>query len=223
MLSSVTGIIGNRGLGNYTAGSCFQDTFAHHLRSQGIRASTIDLASVKGVGYAARRFGDGPAVKEVDLMTPEEVHDLINYHITSSNSQNCQTIGGLISSATFAERNIQEPAFMSDPLFCHLRATQGHTKVNRESMQAAGSIITQAIAEKMSSMMSLAAADVDTSQSLSIYGVDSLVAVGLRSWFGKADGADVSILDILGRISIGELGMIAAQKSTLVAVKEMKG
>ncbi|KAE9962826.1 hypothetical protein BLS_009972 [Venturia inaequalis] len=224
MLSSVTGIIGNRGQGNYTAGGCFQDAFAHHLRSQGIKASTIDLASVKGVGYAARRFGDGAAVKEVDFMTPEEVHDLINYHITSSNSQNCQTIGGLISSATFAERNIQEPAFMSIEKYKHDRPYSVEALLTTaESMQAAGSIITQAIAEKMSSMMSLAAADVDTSQSLSIYGVDSLVAVGLRSWFGKADGADVSILDILGRISIGELGMIAAQKSTLVAVKEMKG
>lgn len=238
MLSSVTGIIGNRGQGNYTAGGCFQDAFAHHLRSQDIKASTIDLASVKGVGYAARRFGDGAAVKEVDFMIPEEVHDLIKFHITSSNSQNCQTIAGLISSATFTARNIQEPAFMSNPLFCHLRATQGPTKVNREvqvvssveallttaeSMKAAGSIVTQAIAEKMSSMMSLAAADVDTSQSLSMYGVDSLVAVGLRSWFGKAVGADVSILDILGRISIEELGMIAAQKSTLVVVRELQG
>lgn len=237
MLSSVTGIIGNRGQGNYTAGGCFQDAFAHHLRSRGIKASTIDLAAVKGVGYAARRFGDGTAVKEVDFMTPEEVHDLIEYHITSSTSQNCQTITGLISSATFTERNIEEPAFMSDPLFCHLRTTQGPTKVNQEvqvrssvvallttaeSMEAAGSIITQAIAEKMSNMMSLAAADVDTSQSLSTYGVDSLVAVGLRSWVGKMIGADVSILDILGRTNIIELGMIAAQKSTLVSVKRLK-
>lgn len=142
-----------------------------------------------------------------------------------------------MSSATFAERNIEDPAFMSDPLFCHLRTTHGPAKVNQEvqvrlsveallttaeSMEAAGFIITQAIAEKMSNMMSLAAADVDTSQSLSTYGVDSLVAVDRRSWFGKVIGADVSILDILDRINIDELGMIAAKKSTLVSVNELK-
>ena len=42
------------------------------------------------------------------------------------------------------------------------------------------------------------AGDVDTGKPLYAYGVDSLLAVELRNWFGKEIGAEVAIFDIMG-------------------------
>lgn len=49
-LSSASGVIGNRGQGNYAAGNCFQDALARHRTSQGMHSVSIDLGPVMGAG-----------------------------------------------------------------------------------------------------------------------------------------------------------------------------
>ncbi|KUI57610.1 Lovastatin diketide synthase LovF [Cytospora mali] len=50
-LSSASGVIGNRGQGNYAAGNCFQDALARHRTSLGMKNSvSIDLGPVMGAG-----------------------------------------------------------------------------------------------------------------------------------------------------------------------------
>ncbi|KAK7740770.1 Type I Iterative PKS [Cytospora paraplurivora] len=50
-LSSASGVIGNRGQGNYAAGNCFQDALARHRTSIGMKNSvSIDLGPVMGAG-----------------------------------------------------------------------------------------------------------------------------------------------------------------------------
>lgn len=50
-LSSASGVIGNRGQGNYAAGNCFQDSLARHRSETGLKNSvSIDLGPVLGAG-----------------------------------------------------------------------------------------------------------------------------------------------------------------------------
>lgn len=51
MLSSVSGIVGNRGQSNYCAGNTYQDALAHYRRSQGLTAQTVDLGAIGGMGW----------------------------------------------------------------------------------------------------------------------------------------------------------------------------
>lgn len=51
MLSSISGIMGNRGQSNYCAGNTYQDALAHHRQSLGLTAHTIDLGAVSGMGW----------------------------------------------------------------------------------------------------------------------------------------------------------------------------
>jgi KR domain/Phosphopantetheine attachment site len=238
ILSSVTGIIGNRGQGNYTAGNVFQDALARHLTSCGAAASSIDLANVMSAGYVAENHGDEAAVTEIEMMSLEELYALIEYHIDFSkrralSPETCQTVMGVISTGQFAERGVPQPAFMADPLFKQLHTAREVTETSKKdkgglsivvllasakSLDAAASSVAQAITQKMSDMMSLVDADIDTSQTLQSYGVDSLVAVGIRSWIKKEILADISVLDILGRGSIDDLSMIIATQSKLVNI-----
>ena len=55
MLSSVSGVIGNRGQAAYAAANSFLDEFAHYRVSKGFPATSIDLGVVKEIGFVAER------------------------------------------------------------------------------------------------------------------------------------------------------------------------
>ncbi|CAK7244314.1 MAG: hypothetical protein STHCBS139747_005852, partial [Sporothrix thermara] len=53
LLSSSSGVIGNRGQANYSAGNCFQDALARHRSALGMHSVSIDLGLVLGAGMVA--------------------------------------------------------------------------------------------------------------------------------------------------------------------------
>ena len=63
-LSSVAGIVGNRGQAAYSAANCFLDAFVQYRNKQGLAASSIDLTAVSDVGYLAENAERQPEVTE---------------------------------------------------------------------------------------------------------------------------------------------------------------
>ncbi|TVY33337.1 Fumagillin dodecapentaenoate synthase [Lachnellula subtilissima] len=51
LLSSIGGIYGNPGQGDYAAGNAFLDAFASYRQSLGLAACSVDLGVVEDVGY----------------------------------------------------------------------------------------------------------------------------------------------------------------------------
>lgn len=71
----------------------------------------------------------------------------------------------------------------------------------------------QTVRTKLQSSLNLhhalpAAEDIDTVRQLSDYGVDSLMAVELRSWLSRDFSADITVFDILGGASIAMIGQL---------------
>lgn len=77
-------------------------------------------------------------------------------------------------------------------------------------------IVLRALAVKLARAMgTITADDVEPGRPLSAYGVDSLMAVELRNWFGREFGATVAVFDIMGGAPISAIADLVVERSTV--------
>ncbi|CAK4031885.1 polyketide synthase [Lecanosticta acicola] len=239
MLSSATGILGNRGQSNYAAGNTFQDALAHHRRSRGLAASTIDVGAILSVGYVAEHaervtINKGISV-ELERIREEELHAMIEYAMDSRHKAAAQIVTGLSNRDRYRKKGMPTPTFMDFPLFAHLNAqsVNGAASSGEDSSVAvetllgvaktlseAASIVTDAVVAKLASLLSVSADDIDADKSVSANGIDSLVAMEFRTFLVRDVKADVPMLDIMGTSSIKVLSKKIASLSRAVAIGE---
>lgn len=246
LLSSICSVLGIRGQANYAAGNTYQDALAQYRKSQGHAATSLDLGNILSVGYVAERREQKSFTTlfsfVLDAIREDELHSLIEYNIDTratgpTRSPRAQLVTGLTTSETYRQKGAPEPSYMNNPLFTQLRASSssgssGENEDSGPSIQAllrtansldvAGALISDAIQKKLSYIMIIPVEEVDPQRSISSYGVDSLVAMELRSWFGKEMAADVQILDLMGTSSIVELSGKIAGMSKIVNMSDGK-
>ncbi len=73
------------------------------------------------------------------------------------------------------------------------------------SLDAAAEIVTEALAQKMASTLSVDRHELDTATPSIATGLTSLVAVELRNWLAKEVRCDAAILDFLGGATIATI------------------
>ena len=232
MLSSATGVLGNTSQANYAAGGTFQDAFARYRTSQGLPAVSIDLGMVKSVGYVAETKGVAERLAKIGYrpLEEEEVLRIIEAAVRTplrQQQRHSQVITGL---AQFEK--VDDIVWREELRFTGLQRLQtsgsksagdakggdsfGHLLSKAASLDEAADHVANAIINKLSEMFMLAVAEIDKSQELGKYGVDSLVAVELRNWLVSRMQTEVSIFDILQSASLMVLAEKAAAKSKFV-------
>src|SRR6476620_6875907 len=89
MFSSISSVFGNPAQGNYGAANAFLDSLAHHRRSLGLPALTINWGVLGGEGYVARneRVAEFLARQGTSALTPGEVTTLLESFLTSHATQ----------------------------------------------------------------------------------------------------------------------------------------
>lgn len=240
MLSSLVGLAGEPGQANYAVGNTFQDAFARHLVSKGQKAVAIDLGMMGSIGYVSESLDRAAQfVKQVGLeaMRPDELYEMLDEvcdpALPLPSPIEAQAVVGL---PTFqGPRDTGRAAlYESDPVFLGLRPDQGAGKTQRtdgaadgvawrtqlgaaESEEAATDVVVQALAQKLFKLMG---ADVlsDLLAPLHSYGLDSLVAIELRSWLLNDMGAEVAIFDLMGNGGVASLATLIVKRSSLVKV-----
>ena len=234
MLSSATGVLGNTSQANYAAGGTFQDAFARYRTSQGLPAVSIDLGMVKSVGYVAETAGVSERLAKIGYrpLEEEEVLRIIEAAVRTPLRQQQQRHSQIITGLAQFE-NVDDIVWREELRFTGLRRLQtsksksagsakkggdsfGHLLSTATSLEEATDHIANAIINKLSEMFMLAAAEIDKSQGLAKYGVDSLVAVELRNWLVSRMQTDISIFDIMQSASLMVLAEKAAAKSKFV-------
>src|SRR5436305_5368154 len=232
LLSSATGILGNRSQANYAAGNTYQDSLARYRVSKGLPAASIDLGHILSVGYVAENKERLTAMSIItsvlDSLKEVEIHSLIEYYLDPRHSiseNSCQLVSGLTSAAAYRQKGIPPPTYLNYPLFTHLNSVSNSARHSVEenpslavhvllssatTMETAATVVSDSIRHKLSKLLSISIDDIDPNKSISSNGVDSLIAMEFRSWLAKDLRADIPLLDIMGTSSISSLSQKSA-------------
>ena len=175
------------------------------------------------------------AFKASGLMMPIDSNEylaLLDYYCDPrrgvASSLESQMIVGL---ETPAGLRADVPALLQRPQFRHMHqmgldsspgatsdSTQGQTNYAAAlgaatSLASASDVVIDSLTQKLSKALSITPADIDTSKPLHSYGVDSLLALELRSWFAKEFKACMAIFEIMVGASFAAVASTVAGKS----------
>lgn len=237
MLSSLCGIIGTIGQANYAAGNTYQDALARYRVLMGQKALALDLGWMSDVGILAENEGIIRTTKELANLakiSETEFHALLEYYcnpnLKISSPLSAQQMVGLLTPAQFLSKGVEPPSWAQSSIFSPLTQVQlqgspvlssfsnADTDYAAEFVRAESpaDVVAAGLVTKLAHALSINRSEVDTSNPLHIYGVDSLLAVELRSWFAKIFSADIAVFEIMGQgNSIQALGRLVSAKSSL--------
>lgn len=246
ILASAVGIVGNSGQANYGAGNAYEDAVAHHLRTLGRPATSIDLGMMLDIGLVAE---EDSGMKRRNLerkgfvgMREAEFLAIMELAIQGSGAganhthhRSAQIITGIKTKSPSDDQQddpaVDEPSWMSSPIFSHLTkldvrssntaGTQGAQSTrtllkSATSLNDAVSIILNAIIVKLSRSLMIDVVELDPTRSTSAFGIDSLIAVELRNWFQREMKAEIPVFEILQANSLQTLAYRVTEKSGLV-------
>lgn len=233
MLASASGVVGLRGQANYAAGNTYMDALARYRVAQGEKAVSLDLGAMTDDGLLAENVDLLNRVLAYGALRPisrEQFFAILDYYCNPAlpvlTSCQSQSIIGLGSSTGPGLDGI---ALSRQPLFRHLRqgedvqasAAPSDEQVldfkklfsESSSLVDGGAIMSRALIKKLSRTLSTLQNEVDMQQPLHTHGVDSLLAIELRSWIAKEFSADVPVFEILGGSTFSTIGLMVAARS----------
>ncbi|KAI0194230.1 beta-ketoacyl synthase domain-containing protein [Astrocystis sublimbata] len=235
MLSSMTGIIGNMGQANYTTSNTFMGSLAAARRRRGLAASVISVGVIIGAGYVTRemhnmndkilnRGGTG-----LIWMSESDFHQSFAEAIMVGRDMSLdepEISTGLGHVRTDAE---DLPTWHDNPRFSRFivepSATESFNKTEKvgvsikarlESAESAADIcavIQETFATKLRAVTQLETEDAALVMlRTDEIGLDSLIAVDIRSWFLKNYEVSIPVLKILGGAVVSDLVDQAVQE-----------
>ncbi|KAL9103462.1 MAG: hypothetical protein Q9163_001490 [Psora crenata] len=243
MLSSLAGILGNRGQSNYCAGNTYQDQLAYYRRSLGLPGQVVDLGAIEGLGWfeenkQALKFAE--TVQNL-IVRAEEFYALMKSAMTGysrgGNRVPTQIIigvgsGGLNKANRAAGSQTDYYWLNESPRMSYLRRLDLHSTLQAEegdemgelkgsltavsTLVQATNLIQNVVASKLAKSMMIAIEEINVDRPVSSYGVDSLVAAEMRNWCFRDLKADISIFELLSGNSITVLAGQIANRSALV-------
>ncbi|KAJ5091914.1 polyketide synthase [Penicillium alfredii] len=234
MLSSIAGVIGNRGQANYSSGNTFQDGMAAYRRHQGLSAVSVDLGLMLGIGLIAERGGHSnlQSWEAVGINEPQ-FHSIMIAAMAGSFKRSTipsQIISGLPTAGIVHRQRLEKPFYIDNPRFAilnklDLEGIESNEETTEslsfllgqcKSLQDASEVTTAALCERLARGLQTAVGNIDASKPLHAYGVDSLMAVDIRAWALTEAQAEIALFDVLSGISIAGLARKIAAISKAV-------
>lgn len=232
--SSMASVSGNAGQSIYSAANSFMAALVAQRRKRGLACSVIHLGSIYGNGYVTEhltkeqqeflnRSGYMP-------MSEQDFHQIFAEAVVAGNeisNDNPELMTGL-RPATAGTGDENALSWFSNPKFSHYvlipefhSANAVMTKQNvsvksqlllATTTQEVRQAIEESFVAKLKSSLQIDPAVSIINMNVDNLGIDSLVAVELRSWFIKELMVEMPVLKILGGFTVLEL-VTAAQEA----------
>ncbi|OLN81058.1 Lovastatin diketide synthase LovF 20 [Colletotrichum chlorophyti] len=228
-LSSISGIIGNKGQSNYAAGCTFQDAIAHQRRLEGLKGVSIDLGIMLDVGVVAEKGSTGDLKRWEEVLGVREplFHALMKTVIdgqqqmgdtrtTPFPTQVCVGLGTAEAPLNAVGSSAAEGTTTAEGETGGAGLDVKSRLSSASSKSEAAEIVTDGLIAKIADILQIATLEVDTSRPIYLYGVDSLVAMEMRNWARREMDAQIAIFDILEAVPITQLAAKIAGRSKLV-------
>ena len=212
--SSVSALIGNTGQTSYVVGNAFLDAFAHYRRSQGLPATSINFGAISDVGILKKRA---------------HIEDFFRRHGVHSMKPlaTCQLLGRVLRAdlaqagifdVDWATLSMAMPIVQSSPVFDELLTDRDRNGAGEDGQLAAlhsqlaelepekqSQWLHEQIAQEVSQVLGLSAAQIDINERFANMGIDSLSAVELGVGLRETLGAEFSTVNLLNIASINRL------------------
>ncbi|KAG5945724.1 Type I Iterative PKS [Claviceps sorghi] len=235
-LASSAGIIGNRGQANYAAGNSFQDALAHHCRLQGKHAVSIDLGPVLGAGMLT---GDEDVLDKLRAngfygIRHDDFLAVVTHAVTATvdpGRDAAQVILGVGTGGLLQQNKPADPYWSRTALYAYMNlvdvaapdpssaaaAARGAADLKTAlaraaSPDAAADLVRDGLAHMLAKAVTLLPEEVDVHRPPNAYGVDSLVAVGVRNWILGHCGVEVSVFEVLSNDTISQMARTIAER-----------
>jgi hypothetical protein len=201
----------------------------------------LDLGVVQDVGYIAERVDVARYLDRLDhkIISENDLHFILKYACSPSikplSPWETQVICALTTPAFVQRRGLlKDHTWMRGTMFCHLyqmeqaekalpeiaHASSVRSQLNSaQTLDGAAEIVVASLVEQLARTLAISVGDIDTNKPPFTFGVESLVAVELTSWFLNEISADIPVVQILGHLTIAELGFLAAKQSDFAPVE----
>lgn len=222
-------------------GNTYQDAIVQYRTAHQEKATSLDLCHVEGVGYVAEHLSvmRSLVAAEFTTISESEFLALLEYYCDpdlalSSTAHSQVAVGAHTPQSLKAQSPTSiPPPYFHRPLYRNLLQASAQCYDKETTVEAIGiapllrsaktlveviQIVTDSILGKLSRALAIEKENINANLPISAYGIDSLSAIELRTWFSKEIGVTLSVFDILGSESVAALSQRISGKSQYVTV-----
>ena len=220
MLSSISGVVGQKGQANYAAANVFLDAFAAYRRKLGLSACSVDLGAIEDVGYMSEHT-DLLVALDTAAWTPINealFHKIVRFSIIQQVSPVNKASTQLITSIAVPQK--EDSRLLVDARFgglCFGNSLSGKGADSKDGSKEVQAFFLMLKGQADSSSILDAAINIvnrqfmttlrlsepmEPAKPLSSYGLDSLAAVEFRNWARMELNAEFTTLEITNAVSL---------------------
>src|SRR2546423_3468279 len=217
MFSSISSVFGNPAQGNYVAANAFLDSLAHHRRTLGLPALTINWGVLGGEGYVARntRVAEFLAKQGTTELSPAEVISILESSLRAPGAQVAAIRVDWAKWRTFFRSMQANP--LLERIFAAVegeenvgRTSDWRNRIESASPEEKEAIIAQAVREVVGSVLRVKPDRLRDDQPLTDLGLDSLMGVEIEYSLEAAIGVALPPTSLMRARTIGQIATLIA-------------